>query len=131
MGCTQQELRVRLNPKHPPGRVNRRARAFEAEIARLRADGYTCEAIRVALAEIGLVVSLSTVQREARRTKQSTPSASASPISATSAAKLAPSVAPVFLSSPFGADPRSSKEIAADFVSKHVTNPLLRARSSP
>ena len=61
---------MRLNPKHPPGRVNRKARAFEPEIARLRSEDYTCEAIRAALADIGVDVSLSTVQREAARAKR-------------------------------------------------------------
>lgn len=65
---------MRLTPKDPPGRVNRKARAFELEIVRLRSEDYTCEAIRKALADIGVVVSLSTVQREvARSSKQPSP----------------------------------------------------------
>jgi len=76
---------VRLNPKLPPGRVNRKARAFEPEIARLRSQGYTCEAIRAALADIGVNVSLSTVQREAARSK-SRPLNSSRPVAVTSAA---------------------------------------------
>jgi hypothetical protein len=70
MGCSQsEELRVRLIPKDPPGRANRKARSFALEIVRLRSEGYTCNAIRIALAEIGVDVSLSTVQREAAGNK--------------------------------------------------------------
>ena len=58
---------MRLTPKEPPGPINRKARAFTLEIQRLRSEGYTCRAIRSALADIGVAVSLSTVQREASR----------------------------------------------------------------
>ncbi len=61
---------MRLDPKHPPGRTNRKARAYQSEIARLRAEGYTCDAIRVALADSGVHVSRSTVQREAARARE-------------------------------------------------------------
>ena len=58
---------MKLAPKHPPGRQTRKARAFEAEIRQLRAEGYTFESIRAALADAGVQVSRSTVQREAAR----------------------------------------------------------------
>ena len=57
----------RLIPRRPPGRCSRKARTFSAEIKRLRAEGYSFGAIREALAEAGVVVSTSTVQREAAR----------------------------------------------------------------
>ena len=116
---------MRLNPSDPPGRANRKARAFEAEILRLRSEGYTCEAIRVALAAVGVDVCLSTVQREAvrRSTRRSSLVANrdvqATPASATRA------------SSSLVGDPRTGKEIAAAFFDKRVTNPLLRDRSNP
>jgi hypothetical protein len=121
---------VRLTPKHPPGRVNRKARAFAHEIARLRAEGYTCAAIRVALADIGVEVCLSTVQREAARSKRRSralmpevnlPAAAAPPTASSPPSSAASSLA---------GDPRTGKEIAAAFVSKHITNPLLRDRSN-
>lgn len=58
-----------LVPPHPPGRLSRKARAFEADIAQLRSQGYTLESIRQALAAAGIQVSLSTVWREASRSK--------------------------------------------------------------
>ena len=123
------ELRVRLTPKHPPGRADRKAGGFEPEIVRLRSEGYTCEAIRQALADIGVDVSLSTVQREAGRCSRRRP-----PVVLRSA-NLAPSAAvpaPATFPAPAGlaTDPRSGKEIAASFVSNRITNPLFRARSA-
>lgn len=58
---------MKLTPSRPPGRVTRKAGAYAQEIQRLRDDGYTFEAIRSALADVGIQVSLKTVQREASR----------------------------------------------------------------
>lgn len=59
--------RMQLTPKLPPGRANRKALAFAAEINRLRTAGYSFEAIRMALLEAGVMVSRTTVKREAAR----------------------------------------------------------------
>lgn len=53
-----------LTPRRPPGRLSRKARAYASDIRRLYAEGYTLDAIREALADEGVVVSKSTVQRE-------------------------------------------------------------------
>lgn len=58
---------MKLTPSRPPGRATRKAGAYAPEIQRLRDDGYTFEAIRSALADVGIQVSLKTVQREASR----------------------------------------------------------------
>jgi hypothetical protein len=123
---------VRLDPKHPPGRANRKARAYESEIVRLRAEGYTCEAIRVSLADIGVEVSLSTVQREAARREKRKPDI---PATMTRLLTRVPTdERPVehasATASPFAADKRSGREIAEAFVSKRYTNPLLRDRNN-
>jgi hypothetical protein len=122
---------VRLIPKDPPGRVNRKARAFETEIARLRAEGYTCEAIRTALNDVGVQVSLSTVQREAIRSASIHRSAMASLAVPRSETVGAPSPAPAYSPSGLVSDPRTSKEIAAEFVSNRINNRLLRERAQP
>lgn len=120
-----------LTPKHPPGRVNRKARAFEPDIVRLRSEGYTCEAIRAALADIGVDVSLSTVQREAARCSKRRSVIVAKEASLTSTTDvLVTSASPACASSRLAGDPRTGKEIAAAFVSKRITNPLLRDRSN-
>ena len=67
--------RQRLIPKRPPGRSNRKAKAFAEEIRRLRAEGYGLDVIREALADAGVVVSKSTVHREAVRGSSPSPSA--------------------------------------------------------
>ena len=61
---------IQLDPGVVPGRANRKAREFTKEIARLRAEGYTLDAIRCTLAKAGVDVSLSTVWRESRRGSQ-------------------------------------------------------------
>jgi hypothetical protein len=58
---------MRLNPKRPPGRPNRKALLYVQEMHRLRAEGHSLNAIREALLDVGVTVSLSTVQREMAR----------------------------------------------------------------
>jgi hypothetical protein len=58
---------LRLTPRQPPGRISRKARAYTAEVVRLHDLGYSLDAIRDALADAGVKVSRSTVQREVAR----------------------------------------------------------------
>ena len=120
-----------LSPTEPPGRSTRKALRYAAEIVRLRREGYTCEAIRRALLDAGLAVSLATVKREAsRRSKPSTSTFSdAKPTPTLPAGEIAGTPSSAALA--FANDPRSSKEIAAAFVAGRITNPLLRSRSAP
>lgn len=61
---------MKLVPTDPPGRSSRKAKRFAQDMRELRAQGYTFEAIRMALAAVGVHVSNATVQREvARATK--------------------------------------------------------------
>ena len=118
---------MKLAPKHPPGRRTRKARAFEAEIRQLRAEGYTFEAIRAALADAGVLVSRCTVQREAAR--QALDAAAegedAAARNADTPIKRRPSVpAPT----PARAEPLNGKDIAEAFVRNRITNPLIRNR---
>ena len=118
---------MRLTPKRPPGRANRKALAFAPEIARLHAEGYSCEAIRQALAEAELTVSRSTVTREVarlatRRQGFATPAAAIAIVTEGSA-RLALPTSPT---SALASDRRSGKEIAAAWVKDHTANPLLR-----
>lgn len=125
-----------LTPRSPPGRRNRKGRAFEDQIARLRAEGYTLEAIRDALAAVGVHVSKSTVQREATRDAKrvQAPGLAGSPAKHV-IASATPSLVPTALSpttpatSPTPADRRSGKDIAEAFVRGRVTNPLISPRS--
>ena len=58
---------MRLTPKRPPGRADRKALLYACEVRRLRAEGHTFESIRLALLDAGISVSRSTVSREAAR----------------------------------------------------------------
>ena len=132
---------MKLVPTDPPGRSSRKARRFAQDMRELRAQGYTFEAIRMALAAVGVHVSNATVQREvARATKAASvpqvlasgarpeeepsaltqPLASAAPPSTT--APQSPQVVSV------QTDMRSGKEIAEAFASSRITNPLALAR---
>jgi len=120
---------VRLTPVRPPGRLNRKALAFESEIYRLHLDGHTSEAIRQALLDAGVAVSRSTVKREvARHAKRRQASEARTAVVALVSeprALLPPTPTPLLA---FAGDPRSGKEIAESFVKGRITNPLLRAR---
>lgn len=121
---------MKLIPKRPPGRPNRKALAFEAEIARMRLEGYPCEAIWEALVEAGVKVSRSSVKREVARLARgaTTPSknvadvpklqAQSSKAATTVLAPIHPDVSP------------SGKEVAEAWMKGRITNPLIRARIS-
>jgi hypothetical protein len=132
---------IKLVPSEPPGRSSRKARRFAPEMRALRAQGYTFEAIRLALASSGVHVSKATVQREvARATKASSvgqglgsgarpnempPALTHQQGSApTSPTHAPPSLQVVSLEM----DMRSGKEIAEAFASSRITNPLALAR---
>jgi hypothetical protein len=69
---------VQLVPRRPQGsKATRKALGFNAEIRRLRAEGYTFEAIREALEDAGVFVSRSTVMREACRLPRAAPRSAA------------------------------------------------------
>lgn len=137
---------MKLAPTEPPGRITRKARHFEAEIAQLRAQGYTLAAICRSLAAAGVHVSISTVRREANRQAAPVPIA---PLRAHPAAVL--STSPTVISVPIAApataataataaaatlsaglpDPPSAKDLAEAFARSKSTNPLVRAKEHP
>ena len=122
---------MRLTPRNPPGRLSRKALAFEPEIRRLHFEGHTTEAIRQALSDAGLTVSVSTVKREvSRQAKRRQAGEPGAALPALISERPAPRTLTTSLSPAFANDPRSSKEIAESFVKGRNTNPLLRARSA-
>lgn len=151
----QNRCMTTLKPRQPPGSAKRRARAFSLQIADLQDQGYSLEAIREALADAGVTVSKSTVQREAvvgRRLRASAaglPPADDGTAGAESddGVSCAPQATPSVgrevsqtASKPAGAaggvpssgappamgGTNSSRQAAADFVSGVITNPLMR-----
>lgn len=132
---------MKLEPPDPPGRSSRKARRYAQEMRELRAQGYTFEAIRKALAAVGVHVSNATVQREVARASPATPARPAtevcSPPSEVNAAPLevpptaaSPSMTPTQPKNPVSRelDLRSGKEIAEAFARGRISNPLARAR---
>ena len=121
---------AKLDPRRPPGRSNRKARAFATEIARLHLQGYTCEVIREALLDAGVAVSKSTVQREIARLPAQAKAAAWCGQAGSSDDDVSGPSPPRATSSPLpNHDLRSGKDIAASFVMNHITNPLMRTRS--
>ena len=120
---------MHLIPKHPPGRSNRKARAYASDIARLRTEGYTLEAIRSTLADTGLQVSLSTVQRKAARPTRRVLGADDRQVHHTPIQREPPAP-PINAPPALGSAPHSAKEIAAEFMAKQITNRLVRQRSN-
>jgi hypothetical protein len=123
---------MQLQPRREPGRSDRKAAAYAAEILRLRDEGYTFEAIREALADVGIQLSESALRREVRRQQRPADRASSgvqpasrAPAPATSSSPPASAAAP---SVPTGS---SGREIAEAFFNANPSNPLLRAKDHP
>ena len=121
---------MQLQPRRQPGRTDRKAAVYALEILRLRAEGYTYEAIREALADVGIELSTSALRREVRRSRQRFANASSSmqpaSRSPTNPARSLP--LPTGSSSLAGT---SGREIAEAFFKTHMSNPLLRAKENP
>jgi len=122
---------MRLQPTRPPGRATRKALEFQQEIQRLRAMGYSFEAIRGMLAGVGVHVSKGTVRREAAR---SPATSAATPFSRHDEQAHPPTSAHL---TPLDDDPlppnavepppaRSSRQVAEDYFRDHISNPLMR-----
>ena len=132
---------MKLVPTDPPGRSSRKAKRFAQDMRELRAQGYTFEAIRMALAAVGVHVSNATVQREVARATKAASSAQGSgsgvrpdefqpartqaQVSTSPPSSTAPQSSQVVS---VETDMRSGKEIAEAFASSRITNPLARAR---
>lgn len=138
---------LKLTPDEPPGRATRKARQFEAEIARLRAEGYTLAAIRRSLAAAGVEVSLATIRRELKRPKRALPITVAAAVPAVGSPGLhiggtAPLSAQAHAASPPPQPGRhaspaerseqpSGKDLAQAFCSSQNLHPLKRAKENP
>lgn len=121
---------MELRPSSPPGNAQRKARAFHAEIVRLRAEGYTHAAIHQALVEAGVDVSLATVKREAARVKRTNRAAlrAATPAPATATLPQAPSTVRPLHSPQAINGPQSGRDFAEAFAATVQTNPLLKRK---
>jgi hypothetical protein len=123
---------MQLQPKRPPGRVDRKAAAYAAEIVRLRAEGYTYEAIREALAEVGIELSECALRREVRRHERRTVGAppDAQPPSRGPATPSLSATRPLATGPP-PSTKATGREIAEAFFNANPSNPLFPAKESP
>ena len=112
-----------LAPKLPPGRANRKALQFAVDIHRLRNAGYTFSAIRAALFDAGLSVSLTTVKREAARR-----GSAALHVTLPGMVQRQPAANPA---APPTAPGANGREIAEAFFTANPSNPLLRSKEVP
>ena len=122
---------VQLQPKRPPGRADRKAAAYACEILRLRAEGYTYDTIREALADVGIELSESALRREVRRQQQLAvrPAPSVrTPVLVPEAASLP--VLQAVATRPPPAPGTSGREIAEAFFNAHPSNPLFPRQES-
>lgn len=123
---------MRLNPKLPPGRANRKALEYAADIRRLRQAGYPFSAIRQALLDAGISVSLSTVKREAARKEANALCAPYPPQASAVEHQPMPAAAFKDEAPDTGLDPSSTlfrssgEEFAKAFVASQSINSLFR-----
>ena len=121
---------MELQPKRQPGRTDRKAAVYASEIAQLRSAGYTYEAIREALADVGIELSTSALRREVRRLHRQTNGVLSGPHpSSRTPTRIAPQPSSP---SPHAAAPigSSGREIAEAFFDAHPSNPLLRTKET-
>lgn len=131
---------MNLVPVRPPGPNARKARAYAADMLKLRAQGYTFEAIREALAGAGVHVSNSTVQREVARAAgqrradpdrtPSTTGAGAQVQPTMSVATPAPAAASQDNSSAAPVRDFDCKQDAEEFFAAHEINPLFTTKET-
>jgi hypothetical protein len=117
-----------LQTRRPPGHAKRKALTYAADIIGLRVQGHSFAAIREALEDAGVLVSISTVRREAMRSPSATAVLEPAP------APPRPCVGPAHgvVGSPVAATasaPRATalpgKAIAEEFMRGRPTNPLF------
>lgn len=123
---------MQLQPKRPPGRADRKAAAYAFEIVRLRAEGYTYETIREALAEVGIALSESALRREVRRQQQRVVrmGPGASPPSPRPQVP-APPEPQALATGPLPLSGTTGRQIAEAFFTAHPNNPLFPMKETP
>lgn len=123
-----------LQTRRPPGHGKRKALTYAADIVSLRSQGHSYSAIREALEDAGVLVSISTVRREVLKGTSTATAlepavdAAASQLSlATRGKATSPATAPRPASS---TTPLPGKAIAEEFMRGRSTNTLYLKESS-
>lgn len=127
---------MELKPKRQPGRADRKAAAYAEEIVRLRGAEYTYEAIREAMAEVGIALSTSALRREVRRLRRCSPVVLSEPPSVSRPtavnALCTPSPDPQLPTPSTAARARPrGHDIAEAFFNANPSNPLVHPKEIP
>jgi hypothetical protein len=118
-----------LQTRRPPGHAKRKALTYAADIVKLRSQGHSYSAIREALEDAGVLVSISTVRREVLKGASTTAALKAA-IDA-SALQVGPATrgkatSPVTAPHPApSTTPLPGKSIAEEFMRGRSTNILF------
>ncbi|UUX95395.1 hypothetical protein [Aquabacterium sp. J223] len=124
---------MRLQPRRPPGHASRKALGYASEICSLRGAGHSYAAIREALEDVGVQVSISTVRREVLKGILRPPIPQASSNEPASVARNPSTVwsprslsvsSPAAVPSPT-AMPLPGRHVADAFMRGRSTNPLF------
>jgi hypothetical protein len=123
-----------LQTRHPPGHGKRKALTYAADIVSLRGQGHSYAAIREALEDAGVLVSISTVRREVLKGTSARaalrPSVEA-PASQLGLATRSKGASPVVAPHPVPSNtPLPGKAIAEEFMRGRSTNTLYLKESS-
>lgn len=127
---------MKLHPKRPPGRVDRKAAAYASDIAELRCAGYTYEAIREALLDVGVVASTSALRREVQRLRMRGLGSALHPAPGPPAPSVPseprPSRVPAHQPPPSNwSGAVRGRDVAEAFFSTYCSNPLLKPQEIP
>jgi hypothetical protein len=122
---------VKLQPKRPPGRADRKGAAYASEIVQLRVAGYTYEAIREAFAELGIELTESTLRREVRR-QQKRVDGTMPDLRSPSPASHDPALpeAQTLTAAPPPSNAATGREVAEAFFNAHPSNPLFSTKET-
>ena len=123
-----------LQTRRPPGHGKRKALTYAADIVSLRSQGHSYTAIREALEDAGVLVSISTVRREVLKgtsTATAPKPAFDAPASQLSLAARGKATSPVTAPRPASSTtPLPGKAIAEEFMRGRSTNTLYLKESS-
>lgn len=123
-----------LQTRRPPGHGKRKALTYVADIASLRSQGHSYSAIREALEDAGVLVSISTVRREVLKgtsTAAAVKPAVDAPAPQLSLATRDKATSPVTAPRPASSTtPLPGKAIAEEFMRGRSTNTLYLKESS-
>ena len=123
-----------LQTRRPPGHGKRKALTYAADIVGLRSQGHSYSAIREALEDAGVLVSISTVRREVLKGRST--AAAFKPAAEAPASRLSLTThgqAPNPVPAPRSASsttPLPGKAIAEEFMRGRATNTLYLKESS-